>query len=83
MTERQDITKGYYSAHENRFKRSETTLVKANDPDIYDVKFDKFAGRSQNMLFNLPSQTPIPIEGRNVKHGGLFYNVENQSRFKF
>lgn len=40
---RRDITEGYYSAHESRFVKSDCNLIKANDPDIFEIKIGKFA----------------------------------------
>lgn len=46
-SDRRPITDGYFSANENRFTKLDTKMIKANDPEIYNVKIDKFSRRSE------------------------------------
>lgn len=55
-------------------------MIKANDPDIFDVKIDKFSSR-KHQLFHIEATEPLPTEARNVSHGGQFYNRDNYSKF--
>jgi hypothetical protein len=81
-TLRKPITEGYYSAHENRFIKSDTSIIKANDPEIYEVKLDKFSSR-KSALFYMTAREPLPAEGKNVSHGGIYYNRDNQTKFMY
>lgn len=72
-TERPDITKNAYSAHEQRFVRSQSSKIKANDPEIYNVKLAKFSKRNTSQYFYLTTQRPLPCEGKMVNHGGIYY----------
>ena len=78
-TKRTDMAKIFH-VNENRFLASTSSMIKANDPNLYNVKLDKFSGR-RNQLFSQVTQVPLPAEGKNACPGGLFY--DKSDKFKF
>ena len=40
-------------------------MIKADDPDITDIRMDKVSSR-KNTMFYISAQEPLPSEGRNV-----------------
>lgn len=74
VTSRKDIVEGFYNAHEQRFVTSASTKIKANDPNIFQVKIAKYAYRNPKQQFWVPSMEPLPTEGKEVTHGGIYYD---------
>ena len=79
-SDRRPITDGYFSANENRFTKLDTKMIKANDPEIYNVKIDKFSRRSEQMFYPIKHIKP---EGKAVTHGGMYYSREYKDRIVF
>lgn len=57
-------------------------MIKANDPDIYDVKLGKFSAR-RHQLFTVVAKEPIRAEHKSVTHGGLYYSRDSMDKFTF
>lgn len=76
---RKEITDGYYSANENRFVRPKTSSM-ANDREVPKIQMSKLTGRTHSSFY-IPASEPLPREGKNVTHGGVYYET-NTSLYK-
>ena len=49
-------------------------ILKADEPEIYNVRFSKYASRDPKQQFYVPATEPLSSEGKNISHGGIYYD---------
>ncbi len=62
---------------------SSNNIIKANDPNVFQVKLGKYSERNPKQQFWVPATEPLPSEGKDVSHGGVYYDRSNYEKTVF